>query len=367
MNISVITRHAVSNYGSILQAFALQTVLERMGHDVEFVDYIRKDEEPAFFECTMLATKPSWNNSPWRQFLYLLLRTPESMIAGRHFACERRRLLKTSRRYTSEESLNAAPPQADVYMVGSDQVWGPVGPGVYDNAYLLSYAPKDAVRMSYASSFGTAKMPRSRVLEMITELRKFKKVLVREDSAVEFLEEWGVRSDQVLDPTLLLDRSSWLDLSVKISRQNYILVYQIHSNPLVGSFAETVAKSMDLPLIRISASLHQAVRQGKFRYLPSVNQFISYISNATLLVTDSFHGTAFAINQNTPFVEVLPTNGTSSRNTSILRLLGLSDRIVHSIDDVAVARKCIDFETVNSILERQREKSLSLLSEALEV
>lgn len=367
MNISVITRHAVSNYGSILQAFALQTVLERMGHDVELVDYIRKDEEPIHLERTMLATKPSWNNKPWRQFLYLLLRTPESMIAGRHFECERRRLLKTSRRYASEESLFTAPPRADVYMVGSDQVWGPVGPGVYDNAYLLSYAPENSVRLSYASSFGTAKMPRSRALEMTKELRKFKKVLVREDTAVEFLEDWGVRSDQVLDPTLLLDRSSWLDLSGEVLNQNYILVYQIHSNPLVGSFAESVARSMGLPLIRISASLHQAVRRGSFRYLPSVNQFISYISNATLLVTDSFHGTAFAINQNTPFVEVLPTNGTSSRNTSILKLLGLSDRIVHSIDNVDVALKCIDFESVNSILELQRDRSISLLSEALEV
>lgn len=365
MKISIITRHAVSNYGSVLQAFSLQEVLRQLGHEVEIVDYVRVDEEPARLERTMLSIKPSWNCSLPRRILYLALRTPESIIAGLRFKQERVRLLTTTRRYKSEEELRDDPPSGDVHMVGSDQVWGPVGPNQFDAAYVLSYAPNHAPRVSYAASFGKVDLPYDVRRNFANELEKFSAILVREDAAVETLASWGLESTQVLDPTLLLSKDYWDTFSGPIRDSGYILIYQIHNNPMVERFAGRAAERLGLPVLRVSASIRQVVRKGKFRYLPKVDQFISYINNASLVVTDSFHGTAFSINLNTPFVEVLPDNGTSSRNISILRLLGLEDRITRSADDVDIIDRVVDFESVNRRLEAHRRSSLSALCDAL--
>lgn len=84
------------------------------------------------------------------------------------------------------------------------------------------------------------------------------------------------------------------------------------------------------------------------------------------MITDSFHGTAFAINFNTPFVEVLPNNNTGTRNMSILKLTGLSDRILKNDEDTGLAQKEIDFERVNKILKDEREKSISILKQMID-
>lgn len=365
MFISIITRHAVSNYGSVLQAYALQEVLRQLGHEVEIVDYVREDEEPARLERTMLSVKPSWNRSLPRRILYLALRTPESVAAGMHFKRERGRLLTTTRRYKSEAELRNDPPSGDVHMVGSDQVWGPVGPNQFDVAYVLSYAPDYAPRISYAASFGKVELPHDVRQSFAGELGKFSTILVREDAAVETLASWGFKSMQVLDPTLLLSKDYWDGFAGPIRESNYVLIYQIHNNPIVECFAERAAERLGLPVLRVSASFRQIVRKGRFRYLPKVDQFVSYINKASLVVTDSFHGTAFSINLNTPFVEVLPDNGTSSRNISILRLLGVEDRITRSADDVDIIDRAIDFESVNRRLDAYRRSSLSALRDAL--
>lgn len=94
-------------------------------------------------------------------------------------------------------------------------------------------------------------------------------------------------------------------------------------------------------------------------------EFLAYIKYAECLITDSFYGTAFAINFNTPFVELLPNNKTETRNESILRLTGLSDRILRDKKDTSLAGKIIDFTKVNQIIDCERRQSLGLLSKYL--
>ena len=119
---------------------------------------------------------------------------------------------------------------------------------------------------------------------------------------------------------------------------------------------------MGLPLVRISTSFHQLVRPGKFIWCPGVGEFLSYVKNAECMITDSFHGTAFAINFNTQFVEVLPNNRTGTRNTSILKLTGLSDRVLKNPEDIELAFKKIDFSNANEVIQRERKKSIKILS-----
>lgn len=366
MKVAVITRHAITNYGSLLQALATQQVIENLGHSCEIIDYIRDNESYQKHEKTLLARKPEWNNNPLRKAVYLALRQPESIAAGKRFEKERSEYLHLTKRYSSLSELKVSKPIADVYLTGSDQVWGPTEDGSYDSSYCLSFTGESDKCVSYAASFGRSEM-NDRVKNFFSKwLRRYTHISVREDSAVRLLNDLGIHADQVIDPTLLLDSDYWNQFIQPIGYKKYVLVYQIHNDKNVGKYAKAVAKQMNLPLLRVSASFHQISREGKLIWCPDVNTFLSYIKNAECLITDSFHGTAFAINMNTPFVEILPKNNTGTRNLGILNLVGLSDRVLTNLDDITLAFKPIDYERVNAVLKEKREYSLTILKKIIE-
>lgn len=366
MKIAVITRHAISNYGSLLQTYAIQNILEKMGYDCEIIDYIREDENYRNHEKTLLKQKSNWYNNPFKRFLYLALRQPESVFSGKRFEEERKKYLKMTRRYTTFSELKKNVPEADIYMTGSDQVWGPTEDGTYDSAYCLAFTSDTAKCISYAASFG-----RTALTEQIKQyyrkyLHRYAHITVREDSAVKLVKELGLVSEQAVDPTLLLSAQEWRRLIKNTSKKKkYVLIYQLHNDSILGEYARKVAKAKGLPLIRISTTLHQIVRPGRFVWNSTIEDFISYIDQAECVITDSFHGTVFAINLNTQFVEVLPHNGTGTRNQSILKLTKLENRVLKNPEDVSLAFDSIDFTAVNKILEKERSRSISLLEKIL--
>ncbi len=366
MKVAVITRHAITNYGSLLQAFATQQVIENLGHECEIINYIRDDESYAQHEKTLLANKPEWNRNPFKRIVYLALRQPESIASGKRFETEQSRYLHLTKKYTTSEMLLQDKPIADVYMTGSDQVWGPIENKTYDSSYCLSFTDDSDKRIAYAASFGRTEMTDKTETFFKKWLGRYRHIAVREDSAVNILKNMEIDSNQVLDPTLLLDSDFWLKIAKPIKEKKYVLVYQLHNDKRVGAYAEKVAKSLGLPLIRVSTSFHQISRQGKFVWCPDIGEFLSYIKNAECMITDSFHGTAFAINFNTPFVEVLPNNKTGTRNMSILKLTGLSDRILTDNTDVELAKKKINYSKVNQIMEEKRKQSLKILKNMIE-
>jgi len=365
MNIAVITRHAITNYGSILQAIATQRVLERLGHTCRIIDYIRPEEHYRQAEKTALRYKPGWNGNMLKRQVYLLLRQPWAILAGRQFEAQRKEYLQLTRRYTCMEELRADRPQADVYMTGSDQVWGPVADGSYDEVYCLGFTRDTDIRVAYAASFGRTQLPEQTVERFKEQLGRYQQIAVREAQGVQMLNTWGISASQVLDPTLLQDRRQWEELMTPIKRKKYILVYQIHNNPRLNAYAKKVAKAQKLPLLRVSASLHQVNRGGRLVWLPKIGEFLSYIGNASCLITDSFHGTAFALGLNVPFVNVITHNGTESRVASLLQLVQAQDRILTDPDDVDLAQKPMDYDRINRILEEQRQQSMAVLREML--
>ena len=205
MKVSCITRHAISNYGSLLQAYATQRAVESLGHEFEIMDYVPACEDVSQQVRTLLSTKPSWNGNPLKKSVYRLLMEPETRVAGKRFARERSQLLKMSPHYASLEELKANPPKADVYMTGSDQVWGPISSGAYDLSYALEFAPEGARRISYAASFGKKNMPDSVRPRFLEDLRAYEAVFVREDAAREQLASWGIeRPDRLSIPRCCL-------------------------------------------------------------------------------------------------------------------------------------------------------------------
>ena len=353
MQIKVITRHTPNNYGSLLQSIATLRVIESLGHQCEIIDYWKRDEVGLQGILTSLQGKSLWKNSLFKRMAYVALRYPGEKIAALRFDKMRRRYLKLTPRCYSMEELESL--QADVFMTGSDQVWGPLLDGGYDEAYFLSFVKEGIRKVSYAGSFGRTEFSDIIIAFYKRLLSKYDALTVRESSAVKLLEEWGIDcGGQVLDPTLLLDSSQWSGYIEEDVKKEYVLIYEIHNNPRLDDYAKRFAAHVGLPLVRVSPTFHQLARGGRFVFCPEIGTFLSYIKNARYMLTDSFHGTAFAINFHTPFLEVLPNNKTGARNQSILQLTGLEDRIVTDFNDFSLADRQIDYAKVNEIMHRER-------------
>ena len=364
MDIKVITRHAPSNYGSLLQSIATIRILESLGHECRIIDYVRPDETGFRGTMTSLAGKPRWNSNPVLRAAYLLVRCPEDILAERKFSKMRHKHLKLTERCSTKEQLGQL--EADLFVTGSDQVWGPTQNGTYDPAYFLSFVNESKRKAAYAASFGRTRFTDAVAEDYRRRLRQYARISVREDSAAELLRSWDITcAGQVLDPTLMLTGSDWSKYISHEQSGGYVLIYQIHNDRQLGRYASRFARHAGLPLVRVSASLHQIAREGHFVFLPGIGKFLSYIKGAAYIITDSFHGTAFALNFNRQFIEILPNNGTGSRNQSILKLTGLTDRIITDFNDFSPASRMIDYGRVNRILDEERMKSTDILKQII--
>lgn len=368
MVINVITRHAPTNYGSLLQAIATQRVIMNLGHECRIINYIPKCETGVRMAITQLERKTKWRRNPIKKAIYLMVAEPETLLMERKFLAMRKKylLMGPCCATTGELKKLYAEKKDEVFLTGSDQVWGPISTGHYDPTYFLDFVPKSSRKLAFAASFGKTIFDEQTLKEYRVLLKKYDSLAVRENVAVELLKKMDISAKQVLDPTLLMDADAWSEYAKPMKKpEKYVLVYQIHANSDLDHYAVKFAEKAELPLLRVSPLLHQAKRSGKFVYCPDISGFLDLVKNATYLVTDSFHGTAFAINFNTQFVEVLPNTGTSSRNQSILELTGLTDRIVRDLNDFSYIDQEIDFKEANEKISTSRIESIRILEEML--
>ena len=367
MKIKVITRHAPSNYGSLLQSIATIKVMEGMGHDCEIIDYQRSDEHGLAGVLTQLRQKDDYGN-PIKRLAYISLRYPIEKYAQMKFESMRKKYLKMTVRCSNHEDLQRL--KADAFITGSDQVWGAMMNGRYDSAYFLQFVSSGSKKLAYAASFGKTKFDERTISAYKSMLAEYDKIAVREKSAVELLDNWGLKNcvGQVLDPTLLLDRNDWKKLLVKdedarkYAGKKYILVYQIHNDQKLSDYAKRLSAHTGMELLRVNPMFHQIRRGGKFICCPDLGEFLALIDNASCIVTDSFHGTCFAINFGKQFIEILPNNATGTRNQSILELTGLSVRILRDFNDYSLMEEKIDYDDVGQRLDGERVKSEKILN-----
>lgn len=368
MVVNVITRHAPTNYGSLLQAIATQRVIMNLGHECRIINYIPKCETGVRMAITQLEQKTKWRHNPIKKAIYLMVAEPETLLMDRKFLAMRKKylLMGPCCGTTGELKKLYAEKKDEVFLTGSDQVWGPISTGHYDPTYFLDFVPKSSRKLAFAASFGKAIFDEQTLKEYGVLLKKYDSLAVRENVAVELLKKMDISAKQVLDPTLLMDADAWSEYVKPMKKpEKYVLVYQIHANSDLDHYAVKFAEKAELPLLRVSPLLHQAKRSGKFVYCPDISGFLDLVKNAAYMVTDSFHGTAFAINFNTQFVEVLPNTGTSSRNQSILELTGLTDRIVRDLNDFSYIDQEIDFKEANEKIGISRIESIRILEEML--
>lgn len=365
MKVGIITRHAVANYGSILQAYATQKAVEKLGYESEIINYIRTDEQGFNISDTMLRRNQKWNKNFLTRVIYKVLQTP--VYAGTYYKFRKfskEFLMESNRVYASTQDLLEYP-TADIYCTGSDQVWGKIGNVEYDENYFLQFAPSDKKCIAYAASFGKEKLSSELQSALPSLLEKYSCIGVREVSAVNLVQNAGYDAVQVLDPTLLLSALEWKQVtSDYIREKGYVLIYQLHNDKRLEKYAAQFAKKTNRKLIRISISMLYIFKSGKLAYMPTPSEFLKYFQNCDYVVTDSFHATVFSILFNKNFVDILP-KGTGTRIVSLLQLFGLEDRIVSDYNDFAIADSDICYEKVNAILEEERTKSLRIFSTML--
>lgn len=372
MKLSVITLHTVNNYGSALQTYATQKVLEDMGHIVEFVDYYRKDNtgkaalEKALNSSAMQKYKKIWDRN---KLTRELVKLPLSVMLKKKLAPMRKfiknRIHLTPHAYYSYEEILNDVPQADMYITGSDQVWNSIWNNGIEKPYFLEYAPEGKRRIAFSVSIGREKLDDDEIEETVNLLKKYQYISIREKSGVDLLKSLGISSTLILDPTLMLSGKEWREIAKPIKQQKpYLLIYQLNPNAKMDEYAVKLAKKYNWEILRISYGYSGRQKAGKCLVCPSVEELIWCWDNAECVLTDSFHATAFSLNLSTDFISVLPERF-STRLTSILNLTGTEHRCLNDYNDLEIVKRPIDHKKVqNTLLERRRD-GMEFLKSAL--
>lgn len=372
MKIHILTQPLGHNYGGNLQAFALQKILLKMGHDVVTLD--RQWNTPPLTVKLLLVRLASFCKSILLNFLgnpryicnpfsrqYNTLEDKSSLRKNIQENLSMSEPLYSSK--DTEEYIKSHP--ADIYIVGSDQVWRRVYcPSVLD--YFLSSVPETVVKLSYAASFGKDDISEysDEEIKIAAELiQRFKAVSVREESGVDICrEQFGVNATKVLDPTLLLDSTDYLELLINYKSKidgHYLGVYLLDDNEDKQRIIKKASIELNLPVNIINVSQSTSHR---YKY-PSVEEWIANIAFSDFVITDSFHGMVFSILFEKQFSVVNNKNRGNARFESLLSQLGISDRIIS--DDVSVPKSEIDYDVVNRRLQTARQDSLCWLHSQL--
>lgn len=361
MKIKTITCHNVYNYGASLQAYALMHYLQKLGHDVEIIDY-KPDYLSRHYKLNV--TNPIYNKPIIRQ-LYLLaklfpyLRSLKRKKLFDDFTAKYLRLTSVS--YHSNEDLKITPPIADLYLAGSDQIWNTLFQNGKDPAFYLDFVPDGKIKASYAASMAVDNVLSGWENFVREKVMKLDKIAVREKSAVSLLENIGVNKEifVVSDPVFLLPRDHWETLlSSKINyKKPYIFVYDFENSKFMADTAKYIAKERNLEVISIG-SLHFGKKANKFLNVGPL-EFLSYIYNAEYVISNSFHATAFSVLFKKNFYVINRTEQLNTRMKDLLSTLNLSDRLVYTIENVTFEN--IDYARVQTILDSIIRKSQQYL------
>ena len=274
--------------------------------------------------------------------------------------------------YISPRSLSAETwAKYDLLISGSDQLWNPYIVGD-DLTYLLPFDHKN--KLSYASSFGITDFPESFTDAYGQYLRQFKTVLTREEQGERLLSEiWGIKAETVLDPTLMLNNSEWNEYAAEtnpLPESGYILTYYMIPTQLCFMITERLRSLTKLPVVNLKPTKRQVILSSDINMIDAgPAEFLQCYKNASYVVTNSFHGMAFAVNYNIPFyVAELPirTKSLNSRLVNLLKQLKQQSRWIEKKEELSKVRTGPLDESVCSQLVMLRERSEILLINAVE-
>lgn len=358
MKIGIITFHWGTNYGGVLQAFALQEYLKRhiKESEVFMINYAPVTHSESIIKC--LFTKQ-------------IHKIPSNLVTyfkEKKFVDFRRKYLSTTSRYKTNQDLKENPPKFDVYICGSDQIWNPYIIETYGIPYYLNFGSGSIKRISYAVSFGCIEYPADK-LDIIAEyIKKFNHLSVRENTGVDILKSRGFLDvNLVPDPTFLFDGDQLLSITQQVTDKNllengYVFCYSLQSNQrLIKQITD---------LFKTDGNLLVDTKMFKYSFI-GIEEWLGFIHSSTFVITNSFHGVVFSILMKRPFI-VLPIEGALSgmndRINTLLKKFDMEDRLVSSYDENTIKLlkdKKIDWDKIDVVKNELKATGTKYLMHSL--
>lgn len=370
-SVGIITYHAAYNFGSVLQAYATQRAVEKLGHRATIINY-RPATQRNYYELYRWKISPKFlikdlTMLPVQQERRLRQERYEEFISGR--------LKLTEKEYIDRAELAELSDSFDTYISGSDQIinkhsnelesdsWEAMDP------YLLMFT--DRRKVSYASS--PANMTAEDMKRISPKLARFDALSAREPDAAKIMRELtGKKVETVLDPTLLLDGTEWAMLADDAQcslPKDFVLYYTLDgTNKLIRRrrALNSLSNQMGLPILMLTPFAYIPQEKGLLSF-PQAGpcEFLNAVRSAALVVTDSYHGTLFSINFGTRFLSICDSSKSAARKTAILDTLGLQAHRIQSIEAAHGSLSKARTKLRYSELVNQRSKSFEYLENAL--
>lgn len=332
------TCHHVYNYGATLQAYALQHYLQTLGHEVEIIDYRLPSHRRyewsyihpmgRLYNLSQKIPLLKWPICIYRNWNFL--KTWGRKKAFDKF--DKQQLRITDKTYWTTEELRSAPPKADIYIAGSDQIWNTDTPNGKMPGYYLDFGDNNIRRISYAASFGVAKIAVECEDFVRNEVGKLDAVSVRENSGAKILADLGIKEVEVVcDPVFLLSQNEWSKLAgqsrtYNLDKDSYILLYDFIGDKKIETFARKMSQITGKPIVSINDFENRTYATFNINNAGPL-EFLGLMKNASAVVCNSFHATAFSVIFEKDFYSFpLKTQNNSSRMRDFLNIIGLQGR-----------------------------------------
>lgn len=385
MHIGIITYWSSSNnYGQILQCYALQKYLQSKGHTPFLIRY-----QPANFKISLIQkifqnlsfkkikyrfSKQRKENKKQERIKKQLSLINQELNKQREFEDFRRKnIIYTEKIYKSLKELQQNPPEADIYICGSDQIWNNSLHYKDTLAWYLNFGNRNIPRISYAASIGRD-FDAKELIRFKKLLMPFKKISVREYKSKQLCESLGLKNvEVVLDPTFLLPVDEYRKLeSQKSILESYIFIYILNvktKEEMYWNAINKYAKGKNLSIRIVSSSgyieARHLIKEITFEEA-TIPEWLTLIDNAKYIITTSFHGIVFCLKMHKPFLAILLTNEYSSGNIriqSLLEKIGLKNRIYNPAYPVETQiEQPINWENVDTRLNELIRESCEFLN-----
>ena len=375
MKIGILTQPLLNNYGGLLQAYAMQSVLKSLGHDAWIID--REYKKSSLVRTILLNVK---------RFLITrkILNRPNSIFQP---SLIEENIINENTTYFKQTYINpiTLPINSDKvmrklkslnfdgYLVGSDQVWRPkYSPNILN--YFLDFVEDSSVvkKISYAASFGVSEWEFNSKDTLLCKklIHKFDAVSVREKSGVQLCKEhFDIEAVHNIDPTMLIEVDTYTKLIKAENEPNNLgtlMLYILDSSKEKDVLISKVEGKLDL--ISFTVMAKNKLKRDSYKniqdcILPSVTKWLKGFEDAKFVITDSFHGCVFSILFNKPFIAIGNKERGVARFYSLLKLFGLENRLITDLNDITdeLIFDQINWPLVNTILKEEREKSTSFL------
>ena len=313
MKIGILTYHRAHNYGAVLQCYALLSYIREKGTEAVVIDY-----RPSYFKYGLFVWYKWFSLNPVKLIHKLSHQAKTFILQKRRYDG----FEKFINNFIVPKQIDLSHEQTDIdcFVFGSDQVWRKNG-DAFDPIFWGDFkAAQNAKLASYAASMGKATLTEAEEGQVKEWLSRFDNIMVRETSLKELLSPLTEKEvNVVVDPTLLLTAQDWNKIAVCPNRKKpYVLVYQVIEHPAALRLAQEAAKHLGAEIVEIASKIDGRKASHEMIYEASPNEFIGLVANAAMVVTTSFHGTAFSIIYCKPFVSIKQNKPSDLRISSIL-------------------------------------------------